>query len=172
MRDRRAVFLDRDGVINDNAAPVNSKEDFVLFPYAGRAIARLNRAGFLVFVVTNQGGVGAGYMTEQALLDIHARMFRELKKVGATIDDVRYCPHAPWVGCHCRKPSPAMILDLAERHQVNLARSYMVGDRESDMEAGKAAGVRTIFLGTGKTRADYRAANLREAVAMILQNRT
>jgi D-glycero-D-manno-heptose 1,7-bisphosphate phosphatase len=167
---KRAVFLDRDGVINDHVRYVNGPEDLILFPFAGQAIAKLNAADFLVFVVTNQGGVGLGYMTEDKLKRIHQKMIDELKKDGALIDDIVYCTHKPQSNCICRKPSPHMILQLADTYEVDLESSYMVGDRETDVEAGQKAGTKTVLIGTGArhTNADHWSSNLMDAVEWIV----
>ncbi|MBX5437169.1 MAG: HAD family hydrolase [Alicyclobacillaceae bacterium] len=145
---RRAVILDRDGVINDNRTHihVNSVQDFVLFPEAPKAIRLLNEAGFLVFVATNQGGVGLGHLTPEVLDEIHRHMLDQLREAGAVIDDIAVCPHAPRAGCRCRKPKPGMLFDLAARHGFDLESSYMVGDRDTDIAAGQAAGARTVWI--------------------------
>ncbi|UOF90253.1 HAD family hydrolase [Fodinisporobacter ferrooxydans] len=166
---KRAVFLDRDGVINDHVRYVNTPEDLILFADAGQAIAKLNAADFWVFVVTNQGGIGLGYMKEDALRDIHEKMSAELAKDGAHIDAIRYCPHRPKAGCPCRKPEPKMILDLAQEHGIDLASSFMVGDRDTDVEAGRRAGTKTVFIGDDPAvSADYQANDLMGAVKRIL----
>ncbi|MBP1970211.1 D-glycero-D-manno-heptose 1,7-bisphosphate phosphatase [Virgibacillus natechei] len=147
----RAMFLDRDGVINEvltnRVKFVNKPKDFHLLDGVGQAIRRFNDLGFKVFVVTNQGGIGLGFMEESALKKVHKKMKDDLATYGATIDDIRYCPHKPRANCACRKPKPQMILDLAEKHAIDLEKSYMVGDREPDIEAGKRAGVRTVLVG-------------------------
>ncbi|MFB4169695.1 D-glycero-alpha-D-manno-heptose-1,7-bisphosphate 7-phosphatase [Virgibacillus sp. JSM 102003] len=148
------MFLDRDGVINEVLSHrvkfVNKPKDFYLLDGAGEAIKRFNDKGFKVFVVTNQGGIGLGYMKESALDDVHKKMKSDLAKFGAHVDDIAYCPHKPHANCACRKPNPQMILDLAEKHQIDLANSYMVGDRVPDIEAGKEAGTQTILIGDRK----------------------
>lgn len=167
----RAVFLDRDGVINDHVRYVNRADDLILFPGVGRALKQLHDANYRVFVVTNQGGVGLGYMTEGNLHQIHRKMMEELAREGAVIDDIAYCPHKPKEGCVCRKPEPKMITDLAERYHINLAESYMVGDRETDVEAGIRAGTKTILLGEGSSQADFVVPDLVCAVDVILSQR-
>ncbi|GEO25883.1 histidinol phosphate phosphatase [Alicyclobacillus acidoterrestris] len=144
-----AVFLDRDGVINDHRHYINGPDDFYLFPQAPKAIAALNQANLFVGVVTNQGGVGLGYLSQLSLQAIHEKMTALLAEAGAYLDDIMYCPHAPKAGCACRKPKPGMIEWLAKRHELDLARSYMVGDRDVDILAGQAAGCKTIFVGGG-----------------------
>lgn len=168
----KAVFLDRDGVINDHVRFVNTPADLILFPGVGRAIRQLNDAGFRVFVVTNQGGIGLGHMKEENLHAIHEKMEAELKRDGATLVEIAYCPHKPHARCACRKPEPKMILDLAQKYSIDLARSYMVGDRDTDVFAGQKAGTKTIFIGAkGETfaPADHSVQTLVEAVNWILQ---
>ncbi|TCT19983.1 D-glycero-D-manno-heptose 1,7-bisphosphate phosphatase [Melghiribacillus thermohalophilus] len=154
----QAVFLDRDGVINEVLSErvrfVNRPEDFYLLDGAGEGIKLLNDAGFKVFVVTNQGGIGLGYMKESDLHRVHDKMKKELKTFQASVDDIAYCPHKPHANCPCRKPKPKMILDLAEKYQVDLSRSFMIGDREPDIEAGKRAGTRTVFIGDREEKTD------------------
>jgi len=171
------IFLDRDGVINEVLSHrvkfVNKPEDFHLLEGVGEAVKIFNEAGFKVFVVTNQGGVGLGFMKESALLDVHTKMAADLKAYGATIDDIAYCPHKPKAGCACRKPKPKMILDLADKHQVDLAKSYMIGDREPDIAAGKQAGVKTILIGEWtdlqNVRADMSFFDLLSAASVIVE---
>ncbi|MEO3944617.1 HAD family hydrolase [Gorillibacterium sp. CAU 1737] len=170
---KQAVFLDRDGVINecstDRVKHVNHPHQFLLLPGAAEAIRSLNEAGLPVYVVTNQGGVGLGFMKEASLLAIHKRMTSLLAEQGATLEDIAYCPHRPKSGCSCRKPSPGMLLHLAGEHGIDLSRSIMVGDRETDMEAGKAAGCRTVRIGPFDPLADHSAPSLAEAVPWILE---
>ncbi|MGZ6550747.1 MAG: D-glycero-alpha-D-manno-heptose-1,7-bisphosphate 7-phosphatase [Tumebacillaceae bacterium] len=167
----KAVFLDRDGVINDHVRFVNTPEDLILFPGAGEAIRKLNDAGFKVFVVTNQGGVGLGHMKEESLHAIHDKMEQELKSDGAILDEIAYCPHKPHAKCACRKPEPKMILDLAAKYDVDVKQSYMVGDRDTDVFAGQKAGVKhTIFIGdTDFSEASHSTPSLVGAVDWILQ---
>lgn len=163
-----AVILDRDGVINDHRHYVNSRADFILFDDSAAAIQQLNEHNYLVAVATNQGGVGLGYMSAEALQDVHDFMLSELRERGARIDEIAVCPHAPQAGCPCRKPKPGLLLALQERLNFNPALSYMVGDRETDVQAGQAAGTKTVKIGKGPSKADYIAANLSDAVRWIL----
>ena len=165
----KAVFLDRDGVINDNQKHVNKPEDLVLYPWSGAAIHRLNQAGFKVFVVTNQGGIEMGHFTETDLSAIHVHLSHVLKEENAIIDEYNYCPHFT-TPCNCRKPKSGLITTLADKHFVDLKKSWMVGDRTSDIAAGTAAGCRTIKLGNPDQAADYSCKNLFEAVDFILLN--
>ena len=147
----KAVFLDRDGVINEVLSSrvkfVNKPHEFFLLDGVGIAIRKLNEAHIPTFVVTNQGGVGLGFMKEKGLLAVHEKMQKDLASYGAQVDDIAYCPHKPKAGCACRKPGSQMLEDLAQKHQIDLTASIMVGDREPDIEAGKKAGCQTIFIG-------------------------
>ncbi|AZB42508.1 HAD family hydrolase [Bacillus sp. FJAT-42376] len=169
---KKAVFLDRDGVINevlsDRVKFVNRPEQFYLLDHAGEAVKLLNDSGYLVFVVTNQGGVGLGLMTEEALKEVHEEMVRQIAEKGGMIHGTVCCTHAPKSGCACRKPEPGMILSLADRYHVNLAASYMIGDREADITAGKRAGVPTILIGEEAGFADAQFPSLWEAAQWIV----
>ncbi|SET93778.1 D-glycero-D-manno-heptose 1,7-bisphosphate phosphatase [Salinibacillus kushneri] len=155
------MFLDRDGVINEVLSErvkfVNHPGDFYLLDGAGEAIRLFNDKGFKVFVVTNQGGIGLGYMKETELGAIHQKMKEDLASFEARIDDIAYCPHKPHAKCFCRKPQPKMLEDLAHKYEIDLGKSYMVGDRTSDIEAGKAAGTKTVLIGDRKetAKADF-----------------
>jgi histidinol-phosphate phosphatase family protein len=152
---RPALFLDRDGVINPAMPEVYEPEAYRLLPGVAHAIRTANAAGVPVLVVTNQPGIAKGFMTEQTHEAIRARMDRLLGADGAFVDDYVYCPHHPdggfdgevpelKVACRCRKPAPGMLLDLAERHGIDLSRSVMVGDTDRDAGAAEAAGVAFI----------------------------
>ncbi|WP_047985729.1 D-glycero-alpha-D-manno-heptose-1,7-bisphosphate 7-phosphatase [Ornithinibacillus californiensis] len=161
------IFLDRDGVINEVLSQrvkfVNKPSDFYLLDGVGEGVKLLNDAGYKVFVVTNQGGIGLGYMKETALGKVHQKMKDDLTEFGATVDDIAYCPHKPHAGCACRKPRPQMLLDLARKHNIDLHKSYMVGDRDPDIEAGKEAGTTTVLVGTREktySEADMKFADL------------
>jgi len=145
---KKAFFLDRDGVLNKSigSRPPNDASELELLPGVPQAIAALNEAGFLVFVVTNQGGVGLGYMTPKELDEIHQRLADEVAKAGGHFTEIMACTHKPRAGCACRKPKPGMLLTLAEKYDVDLRRSFMVGDRDMDIAAGQAAGTTTILI--------------------------
>lgn len=165
----KAVFLDRDGVINDNQKHVNKPEDLVLYSWTRTSIRCLNQAGYKVFVVTNQGGIEMGYFTEADLNAIHSHLSKLLLEEDAVIDEYSYCPHfsSP---CKCRKPKPGLITTLAKKHQLDLKNSWMIGDRTSDIQAGVAAGCKTIKIGDTEPLADFNCKNLQEAVNFILSN--
>jgi D-glycero-D-manno-heptose 1,7-bisphosphate phosphatase len=157
MTDRKpAVFFDRDGVINLDHGYVSHPDRFELVEGAARGIALCRRAGYLVFVVTNQAGVAHGLFEEEAVEALHAHMKECLAAQDAPLDDVRYCPHHPQAkreryrkACFWRKPGPGMILDIAKSWPVDLAHSFLVGDKQSDMEAAAAAGVRGFLFERG-----------------------
>jgi D-glycero-D-manno-heptose 1,7-bisphosphate phosphatase len=179
-----AVFLDRDGVINRKAPEgryVTRWEDFHILPGVVEGITLLNRAGFCVIVVTNQRCVAKGLMTVADLEEMHQRMSEFLAQAGATIDAIYYCPHELEQLCNCRKPAPGMLLDAARARGVELAASWMIGDSDIDVEAGRNAGCKTARLLTtnesadesgrrGATRncADIIARSLLDAVRQIL----
>jgi len=153
---RRAAFFDRDGVINRDHGYVGSLDRFDLVEGAGRALRLCHEAGYLVFVVTNQAGVAQGYFEESDVEAVHAHMRSLLAADGAGIDDLRYCPHHPEATrlayrqvCACRKPGIGMILDLAKNWPIDLTRSFLVGDKESDMEAARQAQMRGFLYREG-----------------------
>lgn len=155
-RRRPAAFLDRDGVLNDDLGYVGTVERFHWLPGAIEAVKRLNETGFYVFVVTNQAGVARGHYTEADIGTLHDHMQDDLRRAGAHIDDFRYCPHHPdgttlgyseisdW-----RKPGPGMILDLTQHWPIDLDASFIIGDKDSDLEAGRAAGIDAYLCGKG-----------------------
>lgn len=166
----RAVFLDRDGVLNElvmregKAVSPRNLADFRMVRGAGASVARLRDAGFRVFVVTNQPDIARGHM-DRATLD------RMLDVIRAEVkpDEVAVCTHDDGEGCACRKPKPGMLYELSERWGVDLGRSVMVGDTWRDMQAGRAAKCLTVLVGPGSDEsADYSAATLNEAVDLIL----
>ena len=161
----RAVFLDRDGVINrivyhheigviDTPFTV---EQFELLPGVGEAISSLNAMGFKVVVVSNQPGVAKGHFSPETLEAMHEKMRGLLAAQGARIDAVYWCPHHPEEGgppyrmrCDCRKPEPGLLLQAAREMGVDLGQSYMVGDSITDVQAGERAGCRTLLVGRAK----------------------
>jgi D-glycero-D-manno-heptose 1,7-bisphosphate phosphatase len=146
----KCVFLDRDGVINqDPPHYVHKIEDMVILPRVGEAIRLLNDKGYLVIVVSNQSGVGRGRYTEKDVDIFHKEMHLRLQKQGARINTFYFCPHKPDEGCDCRKPLPGMLLEAKEDHNIDLSESWLIGDKRTDCEAADAAGVRSILVLTG-----------------------
>lgn len=175
MLTNRAVFLDRDGTLNKPVGkrPPNNPDELEMLPGAAEAVAKLKKAGYKIFLVTNQGGVALGYMTKEELAAIHQKLEEEVEKAGGSFDEMAACIHRPWAKCKCRKPKPGMLLDLARRHKINLEKSYMIGDREMDILAGQAAGTTTILVGDediSPTEADHSVPDLAAAAELILRD--
>jgi D-glycero-D-manno-heptose 1,7-bisphosphate phosphatase len=171
---RKAVFLDRDGVINRKAREgeyVTRWEEMEILPGVPAAITLLNQSGMPVIVVSNQRCVAKGLITDAALGDLHRRMCDALALAGATIDAIYYCPHEAEPPCACRKPQPGMLFDAARDHDIDLSNSWMIGDSQADVEAGKNAGCKTAMLANNpSSRAipDRMASSLLEATRQIL----
>ncbi|MBC07869.1 HAD family hydrolase [Thalassospira sp.] len=190
FRDQRhpvpAVFLDRDGVINEEVHYLSDVADLKLIKGAGEAIKRLNDAGLPVIVVTNQSGVARGYLAEDQLLEIHKALVAQLSDHNASVQGIYYSPYHPTgQGDYgrestCRKPEPGMLLASAEDFAISLAESILVGDRINDIRAGHRAGARAIMVRTGHgakeailpeaQEADFIADDLSAAVDHILSN--
>jgi D-glycero-D-manno-heptose 1,7-bisphosphate phosphatase len=156
---RGAVFLDRDGTINEELGYLNDPHRLYLIPGAAEAIRLLNDAGILTVVVSNQAGVGRGYFSTATIEAIHQQLAKELARRGAYVDAIYYCPHHPNEGCECRKPKTGMLLRASQEHKIDLQRAFVVGDKVSDMDAGRRVGCRTVLVLTGygeQTRKTYR----------------
>lgn len=173
---RRAVFLDRDGTIIDDAGYLRDPGRVRLLPGAPEALNRLRNRGYRLVVVSNQSGVGRGLLTREDLENVHRRMAQELAGHGVALDGAYYCPHAPWEGCGCRKPSPGLLIKAAEEMGLDMHRSFMVGDKLSDISAGRRAGCRAVLLSLtpgpsldlGENCADCVAFSWQEAMQHIL----
>ena len=158
----RAVFIDRDGTLSEEVGYINHPERFRLFPYAGEAIRRLNENGWLAIVTTNQAGVARGYFSEEMIETVHKGMEAKLAIDGARLDAVYYCAHHPSVGeppyrldCNCRKPKPGLITQAATDFDIDLKKSWMVGDRYSDIQMARNAGVKSAFVLSGYGRGEW-----------------
>ncbi len=173
---RRAVFLDRDGVLIEDVNYLTCRERVRVLPGVPGALQRLRNAGYLLLVVTNQSAVARGWLTEQELADIHAELQSRLAERGAQVDAIYYCPHLPegkvqqyTRNCQCRKPAPGLINRGAREWNVETAQSYMVGDSARDIAAGRAAGCQTIAVGRARgSGADADVPNLPAAADFIL----
>ena len=171
----KAVFLDRDGTIARDVHYCRGIEEFEILPHVPEAIRLLNQHGFKIAIVTNQSGVARGYFTEETLLQIHQHMKRELAKHGACLDAILYCPHHPADKCQCRKPKPGLLLKAAGELGVNLKKAFLIGDKGTDIETGKAVGCRTILLSPANeaqnisAQPDYIADNMLNAVHWIIE---
>ena len=155
---QRAIFLDRDGTINRYVGFLRDVGQFELLPGAAEAIRRINASGYLAIVVTNQPVIARGEVTREQLREIHDKMETLLGREGAYVDAIYYCPHHPHRGypgevaelkidCGCRKPKPGLLLQAAEDYNIDLTKSWMIGDSENDVQAGRAAGCRTMRIG-------------------------
>ena len=184
-----AIFIDRDGTLNEDIGYVSTPDDLVLYPWAAEAVRMVNESGLLAIVITNQSGIARGMYTEERLSSIHLRMIEQLACEGARIDAVYYCPHHPDVGdvryriaCDCRKPRIGMLDRAARDHRIDLKRSFVVGDKASDINLAGNAGARSALVLTGYGREtlthpdlwpcepEIIAENLLEAVKQILDN--
>jgi len=180
----RAVFLDRDGTINEEVGYLSRLEDLRIFPFSYEAIGLINRAGMRTVVITNQSGVARGFFDEKFLEIVHNRMNKLLGENNAYIDRFYYCPHHPNEGegtytrqCDCRKPKTGMFQKAAAELNIDLATSYMVGDNPKDIEAAHNAGVKGILVRTGYgknidvlEKAVYVASDILDAVKWILKD--
>ncbi|MDI6781124.1 MAG: D-glycero-beta-D-manno-heptose 1,7-bisphosphate 7-phosphatase [bacterium] len=149
---QRAVFLDRDGVINKKLEGdyVKSYDEFSFLPGVIDAIKKIKQKGLMVIIITNQSGIGRGIMSEDDLINVHEQMLAELKKNGVTIDAIYYCPHSPDNGCDCRKPKDGLFKQALMDFNIDMRNSWMIGDEQKDVEAGEKAGCQTYLLSKGE----------------------
>lgn len=179
---QRAIFLDRDGTINRYVGFLRNVSEFQLLSGVAQAIKKINDSGYLAIVVTNQPVISRGEVTWKELSRIHCKMETMLGAQGAYLDGIYVCPHHPHRGyegeiselkfdCDCRKPKPGMLLQAAKEFNIDLSASWMIGDSEADVLAGKAAGCRTAYLGTENYAQDVTTQILDEAIDCILEVR-
>ncbi len=157
-----AVFIDRDGTLSEEVGYVNHPSRFRLFPYSSAAIKLLNDNGWLAIVVTNQAGVARGYFSEDIILEIHDRLAVDLEHDGASLDAIYYCAHHPSLGeppyrmeCDCRKPKPGLVRRASTDFDIDLAASWMIGDRYGDIELARNAGLNSAFVLSGYGRGEW-----------------
>ena len=147
----KAIFLDRDGVINKEVNYLSDPSEFNLIKGVAHALKSLKAKGYLLIVITNQSGIARGYYNEETLQKIHDKMNSELEERGVKLDDIYFCPHHPeFTGlCPCRKPKPGMLLRAKKDHEIDLESSYLVGDKLSDIKAGLNAHCQTVLVLSG-----------------------
>lgn len=158
----RAVFLDRDGTINEEMGYINHLSRFKIFDFAFEAVQKLNKCGFKVFILTNQSGLARGYFDEQLLDEVHDKMLSKFQEKEARIEKIYYCPHHKdgivekyKTDCDCRKPKPGLLNRANKEFRIDITKSYMIGDRYKDVEFGFANELKTIMLLTGYGLGEY-----------------
>ena len=170
---RPCVFLDRDGTLCEDKVYLSDPEGLVIFPGVPEGIRGLKEAGFHVIVVTNQSGIGRGYFEEETLKEIHQRLEEILQEKGAEIDAIYYCPHHPDENCDCRKPKTGLVKKALQDFEIDLGRSFIIGDTVADVELGKKMGLKTILVwneeGGGEVPPDFIAKDFQKAVQWILK---
>ncbi len=172
-----AVFLDRDGTINREVEYLHDPKKFELLPNALQGLKKVQDMGYRLVIVTNQGGIGLGYYTEEDFYRVNREMFRQLSDGGVKIDKIYFCPHNVTEGCRCRKPETGLLQQAVKDLNLDLAHSFMIGDKTIDLETGRRAGIRKILVKTGHAGADkvysvqpdYTARDLLDAAEWILQ---
>ena len=172
------VLCDRDGTLIEERHYLHDPDGVVLLPGVGEGLRRLQQAGFLLGVVTNQAGIGRGYYDEAAMHAVNDRMRARLAAYGVQLDGIWFCPHAPDAGCTCRKPAPGMVLAAARELGFLPSSAVVVGDKPCDVELAHAVGAKGVLVCTGygqasaeETHADYVAADFTAAVAWIMASR-
>lgn len=171
---KRFVLIDRDGTINVEKHYLSDPDQLELYPGVAKAIRRLNQLGLGVAVVTNQSGIARGYFDLARLEQIHDRLYTLLGEECAVVDGLYICPHGPDDDCDCRKPLPGMVNQAVAEHGFDPAQSFMIGDKEVDVELGHAVGAKSFLVRTGHgpkfvegTKADYVVDDLPKAVEVI-----
>lgn len=174
MSVRRFALIDRDGTINVEKHYLSDPDQVELYPGVAAAIRRLNRLNLGVVIVTNQSGVARGYFHMARLEEIHTRLYALLEAEGAVIDGIYICPHGPDEDCTCRKPLPGMVEQAVADHHFDPSQAFMIGDKEVDVELGRAVGAATFLVRTGHgpkfvegTKADHVVDDLAAAVKII-----
>jgi len=186
----KAVFLDKDGTINEDIGYINHPDQIKLLPRSADAIKLFNEAGYKVIIISNQSGIARGMLSEDMLQSIDKKLQKEVLKGGGYIDGIYYCPHHPEHGvypyklqCECRKPHNGLIKKASKKHDIDLNDSVMIGDKLSDIEAGKKSGTKTVLVLTGsgkkaneskeleKMKPDYIAENLYNAAKWVLEGK-
>jgi D-glycero-D-manno-heptose 1,7-bisphosphate phosphatase len=173
------VFIDRDGTISEEVGYINHVSRYQVYPWTGEAIRILNEAGLKVMVVTNQAGVARGYFTEELLGEVHQKLVAEMTRAGAHFDAIYYCPHHPTVGeppyrqeCNCRKPKTGMVDRAAAEFEIDLSKSFVIGDRYGDIELAHNVGARSVFVlsGYGLGEYEYQRHNWKQQPEWVAKN--
>jgi D-glycero-D-manno-heptose 1,7-bisphosphate phosphatase len=173
--------MDRDGTMSEEVGYMYHAGLFRPYPWTGESVKRINDSGIKAILATNQSGLGRGFFPESTVHEVHNILQHELLRWRARLDAIYFCPHSPEANCHCRKPKPGMLLRAARELDLDLERSFMIGDRYSDVRAARAAGMRSVLVCTGDgaeemakyagiegTQPDFVADNLLHAVDAIL----
>jgi D-glycero-D-manno-heptose 1,7-bisphosphate phosphatase len=189
---KRAVFVDRDGVLSEEVGYLGDRDHVRLIPHSAEAVKLVNQSGLKIIAITNQSGVARGYFSEEMLGQIHGKMEQLLKDQGAFLDGIYYCPHHPEgtveayrMVCDCRKPAAGLLIQAAQEHSIDVSSSYLIGDKRTDIECAHRAGARGILVLTGYGRDElgkinsaasaqpaYVAADLLDAVQWIIKDKT
>ncbi len=159
---QKAIFLDRDGTINEEMGYINHIDRFRIFDFVPESLRLFKQLGFKIIVITNQSGVARGYFTESLLNEVHEILREKMRAEKAEIDDIFYCPHHPTEGeppyrmvCDCRKPKPGMVLQAAAKYDLDLSLSFLIGDRYKDILFAKNLGIRAGMVLTGYGLGEY-----------------
>jgi D-glycero-D-manno-heptose 1,7-bisphosphate phosphatase len=171
----KAIFLDRDGTVIFDRGYLSDPSGVELIPGVVEALRRLHAAGFALFFVSNQSGIGRGLMTPGQSDAVHRRTLELLAAEGVTIAGSYICPHAPWDHCQCRKPSPLLLRKAQEEHGIAFGQSFVIGDKQSDIELGKSTGCRTVLYTAGDTensgaKPDHDSSSWNDIAEWILEN--
>ncbi len=158
----KAIFLDRDGTINEEMGYINHISRFKIFPFTFEAIKLLKECGYKIIVITNQAGLARGYFSEEILRSVHEKLMEDARRAGAPIDRLYYCPHLPGAAikkydrnCNCRKPKTGMLEKARDELNIDLSRSVMIGDRYKDMQFGWKMGLQTVLVLSGYGMGEY-----------------
>ncbi len=178
----KAIFLDRDGVINVEKSYIRSPKELIIYNHVAHSVHKLKQAGFLVIMITNQSGIARGYLTEKTLKAIHRKIEKTLSVENTSLDGIYYCPHHPKKGaihkyiraCDCRKPKPGMLIQAAIDFNIDLSKSYFLGDSDTDMIAAKSANCAAVGVKQGhkmdESKCDYLFENLEDFTNWLLSN--
>ena len=148
-----AIFLDRDGVINENRSDyVKIWDEYIFFPNIFEPLKRLAKTEYVIVIISNQSPIGRGLVQQKIIENINTRMKTEIERQGGRVDAIYFCPHKPSDNCNCRKPAPGMLLLAAQELEIDLGNSYFIGDAVSDVEAAFAAGCQPVYVLTGLGR--------------------